>query len=229
MNKCLDGTLEGTGQYIADLQKEYKKNPEKGEILFSLTIFDTVFEPWLIDQPIQDVDLKILQKYQPRGNTALYDAIGLTTMEVEQRLAESDPDGAVLVVVMSDGDENSSRQFNRWSINSFIKEREARGNWTYVYLGANVDAPAVAAAMGMSPGNAAYYSQSKGSNKRVASAMHTTTSSLRSRGGQSVSDSFAVAGMSTDFRDPSDATPTGDPIDLSKLQSKTDISKLRGK
>jgi len=230
MGSCLEGTLEGTGQYISDLKKEYEDNPEKGDIFFSLTIFDTVFEPWIINQHIKDVDLDVVKRYGPRGYTALYDAIGKTSIAVEENISEDD---GVLVVVMSDGKENSSREFDEYTISTFIQEREGRGNWTFVYLGADVNAPQVAKAMGMSANNAAYFSKSKASYSRTAQGVTSTTSSLRDRGGAYSADSFAVAGASTDYRDEDDPNvsvypntsvhvpePAKDPIDLKKYESK---------
>jgi hypothetical protein len=80
--------------------------------------------------------------YNPSGSTALYDAIGMTTRKLNENIGTeliSDIATAV-VVIITDGYENSSRQFDLAQIKSMIRELEATGKWTFSYLGATLDA-----------------------------------------------------------------------------------------
>jgi len=61
------------------------------------------------------------------------------------------------VIVMTDGEENSSRRFTKEQITGEIQQREAAGNWTFVYLGADQDAWAAAQGLGFAAGNVAAY------------------------------------------------------------------------
>lgn len=92
-----------------------------------------------VDDPIHyDLSERLkLDDYQPRGSTALYDAIG-TTVELFQDIEEQeDTDQAFLILIMSDGQENISKTFNSEKIASIVKELEESGNWTFTFIGAD--------------------------------------------------------------------------------------------
>ena len=100
----------------------------------------------------------------PRGGTALLDAIGRAINETGARLAkmkEADRPGLVVFVVMTDGQENSSREFNLAKIREMIEHQQTAYNWQFTFLGADENAFAEAAAMGMAPGGHGVYSKRK--------------------------------------------------------------------
>ena len=78
--------------------------------------------------------------YRPDGMTALYDAIAHTVLRTDQRLqAEGRGEEKVLVVVMTDGLENSSTDYDAHAIAELVRAYDERPNWTFVYLGAGHD------------------------------------------------------------------------------------------
>src|SRR5687767_5131529 len=83
----------------------------EGDVRFTLIQFDNV-EPCEIvydGVPIGDVDqIKLI----PRGGTPLLDAVGLTIAHIAERLADAKPD-QVVVMIITDGQENSSREYRR--------------------------------------------------------------------------------------------------------------------
>src|SRR5438270_7398594 len=81
MTSCWMGAIEGFNQYLKDLQDD-----TEGETFFSLTAFDTVFEPWHTVEPVADIPYLDDKRYVPRGGTALYDAIANTVVAAEERL-----------------------------------------------------------------------------------------------------------------------------------------------
>lgn len=208
MDAIFGATKEGTQGYLLDLQKEERKLIKKhGEGVYtrlSLTIFDTVFEPWVVDTPILDVDVKkLVNEYIPRGGTALYDAIARTVTQLSNRENEK-----FLVVVMTDGRENSSQEYSlrndgKKKLFNLVKRYEKKGNWTFVYLGANVDAYSEAAAIGIPAGNAAYYATTGGSVAAASAGMSNITRTLSNSNNTSTSTAFADAGESNDYRDES--------------------------
>lgn len=201
-----DASIEGTRGYLADLQTEEQKIvAEHGEGVYTyltVTAFDTVLERWMDGVPAADLDLSTPDRYQPRGGTALYDAIADTVTAMDTRVKS---DEKVLVVVMTDGYENSSKEYGgvggRQRIFDMVHAYEARGNWTFVYLGANVDAYAEAASMGISAGNAAFYSATGGSVAMASSGLTNVTSTLRSASMGGSANTFADAGETQDYRD----------------------------
>jgi hypothetical protein len=88
--------------------------------------------------------------YQPRGNTALLDAVGQSVSSVT-----SEPDNRYIVVTFTDGHENASREWTKEKVSGLLRERETLGNWTFAFFGADIDAWAEAGDMGFGAGNAA--------------------------------------------------------------------------
>lgn len=103
------------------------------------------------DMPVADVEA--LTDYAPADNTPLYDAIAQAIREQEQVVKA---DESVLFVIITDGEENASKEFNREQIKALIGAKEAAG-WGFVYIGAVPDAWAVAASIGVSGANASSY------------------------------------------------------------------------
>lgn len=92
--------------------------------------------------------------YVPRGGTPLLDATGLLLAKAAVRDAHRKAVGkrpeAVMVVTITDGQENQSREYGRRDILRLIEEKQARG-WSFAFLGAGPDAYAEAGGMGYDP------------------------------------------------------------------------------
>lgn len=84
--------------------------------------------------------------YVPSGMTALYDAIGQTLSQARNWQMPDNPDHKVIVAIMTDGAENSSREYSLTRVRELTDELTARG-WIFQYMGANQDAFSVAATM----------------------------------------------------------------------------------
>lgn len=99
--------------------------------------------------------------YQPRGNTALLDAIGKTIDDIGMRLKAMPEDfrpGKVVIAIMTDGEENASRKFTRSQVFDMISHQRERYSWQFLFMGANQDAIKNAATIGIHASNAALYS-----------------------------------------------------------------------
>ncbi len=123
-----------------------------GEARLTLVQFDDAYEVHVKARSLREVPQLTAATYQPRGSTALLDAIGRTVLDLDRRLAtlsEADKPGKVIVAIFTDGLENASREFTHPQIGDLIREhREARG-WEFLFLAANQDAIATASAMRM--------------------------------------------------------------------------------
>jgi Mg-chelatase subunit ChlD len=89
---------------------------------------------------------------EPRGMTALLDALGraiTSTGEDLARLPEHERPGRVFVVVVTDGQENSSREWTREQVFNAIRRQSKQYGWTFVYTAAGQDAVAVGRSMGI--------------------------------------------------------------------------------
>lgn len=88
---------------------------------------------------------------RPSGNTALNDALGKAIKEIGADLAarpEEDRPGHVLVLVVTDGIENASREFTTEVIKGLVTEQRQKWAWDFTFLGANIDAWVVAQNLG---------------------------------------------------------------------------------
>ena len=170
MATCLSQTLEGVNGYMSTLGKD-----DKVEYLASLTKFDgTPGEPTCrevyLNRAISTVAPLSPANYAPRGSTPMYDAIGQTVGKIDGTAADK-----FLVVIVTDGEENASREWTQDAVRKLIAEKEALGNWTFVYLGADQNAWAKAQHLGMSAGNTLSYNSSH--TKSMYANLATRTSS----------------------------------------------------
>jgi Mg-chelatase subunit ChlD len=123
----------------------------KGEGRTALTLvqFDNKYEVMYESTPIDEVEDLTDKTFKPRGTTALLDAIGRTIKDTIARLGGShDRPRSVVFAIVTDGQENSSVEYNRDQIKELIQGQEAAG-WHFFFLAANQDAFAEATAMGI--------------------------------------------------------------------------------
>lgn len=102
-------------------------------------------------------------KINPRGSTALFDAICLAVDKVGERLSktrEKDRPSKVVAAIVSDGQENASRQKTAKDVRERISHQESKYSWQFVYLGANQDAFANGQNLGFNPARSVTYSTS---------------------------------------------------------------------
>ena len=135
------GSMQGSEEITIKALNTYLKNLKKeNSINASLTL--STFDSISIDIPISRVSVKKLKSFpkdllRPRGGTPLFDAIGLAIHDLEN-IDESTDKNKVLVIV-TDGFENASKEYTFENISSKIKEKEEAG-WLIIYLGADHDA-----------------------------------------------------------------------------------------
>ena len=106
--------------------------------------------------PVAEITDLDARTYQPRGGTPLLDATGLAIgrimVDQQARQATGLPKEDVIFVTVTDGEENSSREYNLEQVRSLIQGRTEDG-WSFVYLSAGLDAYADAERLGIDPGN----------------------------------------------------------------------------
>jgi hypothetical protein len=168
---------------------------EPGEAVVTLAQFDYEYDVVYANKPIAEVPRLELQ---PRGATALYDSLGRLITDVGAELAalpEQARPGNVIVVVFTDGHENSSREWTHEAITAAIKRQEAEFAWDFLFLGANMDAVAVGTALGFSSDKSMTWSSDDGG---AVNAMASTSAYVSRR--RAAPAGAAVAGFSEDDR-----------------------------
>lgn len=80
-------------------------------------------------------------KYRPGGCTALFDAVGTAIDKIGEWLdgmKEEDKPEKNIIVIMTDGGENSSHEYSASKVKDMIKHQEDKYNWTFVYMGSDL-------------------------------------------------------------------------------------------
>ncbi len=173
MIDCVESTINGFNEQIKMIKSLESKFLNQ-EVLVSLTTFnqDIYFDiecsrPSEIKEMITEKEILLNQStdytvYSPNGMTALYDAIGKSIKKIQDiAYKEIEKDEAtVVVVIITDGHENSSKEFRYEQIQSMIKELEKSDNWTFSYLSSTPDAIDYATRMSIKRENSFRYNKS---------------------------------------------------------------------
>lgn len=176
------------GGYNSMIEKQRK---EPGEAMVTTVLFDDEYKMIYDHIPIKDVPELTHEVYFPRGTTALLDAIGRTVNSVGERLANTPEDerpDQVIVVITTDGLENASREFDRKKIKEMIEHQQSKYSWTFMFLGANMDAVKEASNIGIDSSFANTYTNSSAGLNSVYEGVSCSLSAMRSY------NSFATSG-----------------------------------
>ena len=150
MSDCVNQTLKG----LADQRKEIlaiaNEFPSQ-EIRVGLTVFDHNIELKYSNLSVTELSRMNSFHYQPNGQTALLDAIGMS-VAATQRLMVNEGDSAV-IIILTDGYENASKEYSHKQIKELIQAKEETGKWSFTYLGATLDAVEIARSMNIKAEN----------------------------------------------------------------------------
>jgi len=148
MSSIRDDVVGGFNQYLQEQQDAQDGN---GMVL-TLAQFDSgnPFQLVYDAVPINGIPPMNLSSFKPRGGTPLYDAIGAMIHHAD---GHNETAERVVIVVFSDGAENSSFEYDRSRVFDLISQRQKEHQWAFVFLGANQDSYAAGRDMGIAGGN----------------------------------------------------------------------------
>lgn len=140
-----DDTIGGYNALLAQ-QREVE-----GTCLVTTVLFDHGCEVLHDGINLKTVQPLTRREYQVGGSTALLDAMGRTIHQVaaRQRTAVESRAARVMVVIITDGQENSSVEFSPRRVQQLVAEQREQHGWEFIFLGANMDAIAAAAQCGI--------------------------------------------------------------------------------
>jgi Mg-chelatase subunit ChlD len=157
MQPLANDAIGGFNKFLDDQQKA------PGEATLSLVLFDhEVLVPYH-GVPIKEVKPLDGKTYQPRGSTALLDAVAIAIDRTGDRLKvmkEEDRPEKVMVIIMTDGHENASTDITRAELKAKIEHQEKAYSWNFVFMGANQDSFAAAVKLGIRADMAANFAPS---------------------------------------------------------------------
>jgi uncharacterized protein YegL len=168
--------IGGFNSFLDDQKKE------EGEAKLTLVLFDHEYMKVHDGAPIADVAPLNTTTYEPRGTTALLDAVGRTIDDVGKRLSdltEEERPEKVIVSIMTDGFENASKDYSLTKVRDMIAHQTDMYQWEFVFLGATLEANKMAADAGIPLANIASFT-STGAGVRAAYAdISTRTAAYR--------------------------------------------------
>jgi hypothetical protein len=141
MSNCRHETLQNLNLHLKTIQNLQIEFPEQ-IFKVSLTLFNTrLSQKWQYKSPL-DVSPLSLDDYNTEGSTALLDAIGTQIHEIQHKFGDQmeSNEATVVMVILTDGEENSSRFYDFPFISKTIKRLEKTGKWTFTFLGTDIDA-----------------------------------------------------------------------------------------
>ena len=177
MGHLVKDTIGGFNSMI-----EQQKN-EDGDAYITTVLFDHEYEFLHDHVDIKDVQPITNKEYYARGMTALLDAVGRTIYSVGARLNDTPEDERpekVIFVITTDGYENASQEFTKAGVKKMIEHQQEKYSWTFMFLGANMDAVGEAMSLGVNAQFARTYTASDIGTQSVYNAVSDTLSYARS-------------------------------------------------
>ncbi len=160
----IDSTIEGFNALLA------KQKAEPGDARMTVVLFDgnhsfpaEAYEVRYDGEPLHLIEDLSKDNFVPKGMTALYDAIGKTIDMIKTRVSNvpnEERPGKTIVAIMTDGEENSSVEYKYDTIKTMIETMEKEYNWSFLFLGAGIDAMKNGGGIGVSLGNTMSYDNS---------------------------------------------------------------------
>jgi uncharacterized protein YegL len=209
METMREDAIGGFNSFLKKQQEE-----KEGKCLLTYTQFDNEYE--VVHNGIDIRDMKPLDEttFVPRGSTALRDAIGRTINTVGERLSKTPEEqrpGNVVVVILTDGQENASREFSPEQISAMVKRQADEYDWAFVYLAQNIDAFATGRNMGMTMshpnmflGDAAKGGAGIGASYSVASSAISSRRRKSVKGQSLAFEDFEKARYASDLKEKSE-------------------------
>ena len=187
MQICREATIKGFNEFLEG------QRASEVETFISLYTFNGSSVDCVHDHvDVAKVEPLNSVTYNPMGSTNLLDAIGSTMFKINGRLVnhKKSKRDSVTVIVLTDGEENSSRQYDNSDLKGMIEKAEGK-EWSFLFLGANIDAFDVGRKLGLGAHSTIQYDVNNvGATMASASRMTRDMSMMKSVG---VSNEMAYA------------------------------------
>ena len=162
-----------------------KQKAEAGQCRVTTALFDNRYMLLHDRIDIRAVSPITEKEYSVGGSTALLDAIGRSIKkiaDVQRSTADEYRAEKVIFIIITDGEENSSREFSADAVRKLISTEKEQYGWEFLFLGANIDAVETAGRFGISADRAAEYVPDKRGTALNYAVMSEAVSEFRSTG-----------------------------------------------
>lgn len=179
MSSLVEDTIGGYNTFLT------KQKDNSGEAQVTTVLFDNEYELIADAVDLQEISELTNETYYARGTTALLDAIGRTVTTTLGRFEKDNicPEKRrVLVMIMTDGLENASREYSKATVKSLIEETTEKYHWNYIFMGANIDSVAEASSIGIKARHAMNYAPDRRGVHKTFDKMSEAAEDVRARG-----------------------------------------------
>lgn len=160
-----------------------KQKEMPGNALVTTVLFSDRYELLHDRTAIAGVEPLTGEAYVVGGSTALLDALGRTIDKIiaaHKHTAEPERPGKTVFVITTDGLENASSEYSRATVKAMVSAQQKNADWEFLFLGANIDAIAVANDIGIQPSRAAQFISDAAGTQLNYAAIDTALVNLRS-------------------------------------------------
>ncbi len=137
MQSIKNATISGFNEVVQTVKGVQKQFPEQEHFISLVTFNGLGIKTLLFNEPVNSLNEIDADKYQPGSLTPLYDAMGFSISKLRQAI-KLEKDRNVLVTILTDGEENDSKEYSGKAIKGLVDELQEDG-WTFTYIGANHD------------------------------------------------------------------------------------------
>lgn len=162
-----------------------KQQEVEGECHITTVLFDNNYELLHDRINLEAVSAMTEKEYRIGGSTALLDAIGRTIHKIGNVQKQTAPNyraEKVMFVIITDGEENASREYSTEKVKALIENQKKKYGWEFIFLGANIDAIETAGRYGISPDRAVDYLADSEGTKLNYSVMAQAVATYRTEG-----------------------------------------------
>lgn len=137
--------LTGVNETLSAIRMSVVENPDQDNFVTLVSFNSFHYDVIYSNVPATAVEDITQEQYRPGGTTPLFDAMGRSLTELRFKV---NPGDVVLVTIITDGYENSSREYSGAAIKALVEELRKK-DWVFTYIGANQDVDKVADSIGI--------------------------------------------------------------------------------
>lgn len=132
MSSIKNTIISGFNEVVQTVKGVALQYPEQEHLISLVTFNSLAIKTLLENESVTKLDLIDGSKYNPDAMTPLYDAMGQAIAQL-RRVTNTHTEYNVLVTILTDGEENASKEYNGLAIKKIIEELKQQ-NWTFTYI-----------------------------------------------------------------------------------------------
>lgn len=145
MESIKNTIISGFNEVVQTVKGVAKEYPEQAHFITLVTFNSLNTKTLLENEKVEKLTEISQREYNPTAGTPLFDAMGSSISQL-RKITQTHTDYNVLVTILTDGEENASKEYTGATIKKMVEELRLQ-NWTFTYIGANHDVEAFAASI----------------------------------------------------------------------------------